>query len=348
ISVWLILWRRSRGELRDEHAFANIFSRESLFVLNNLVLGALFIAVFWGSFGAPIVSELFMNANITLGAEYFQSVTPPLFAALFILMGVAPLSAWGATSLRRLGKSALVPLILALASLLVFVLMGMTMPIALVGYGIVCFAGWVAIYETYRAIMARVGQHGENPIQAFFGLLQRNPRRYGGYMIHLGVTVIGLGVIGSTLFQQETQQTLRLGESMEIAGYTLRYDGFDGGQIADDGRVMDIATLTVLRDGQELQTLRPRQDFFPNTEGMNSSTIAASRSTLQDDVYALLVAWETTPSAQAATFKVYVNPLVNLIWWGGIFLIAGTLAATWSGDTLPARSRKSLMVGAAA
>ncbi|MCC6613468.1 MAG: heme lyase CcmF/NrfE family subunit [Anaerolineae bacterium] len=348
VSVWLILWRRNRGELRDEHAFANIFSRESLFVLNNLVFGALFIAIFWGSFGAPIVSELFLNSNITLGTEYFQRVTPPLFAALFILMGIAPLSAWGATSLRRLGMSALVPLILAVASLIVFALMGMAEPIALIGYGIICFSGWVAIYETYRALMARVRQHGENPLQAFFALLQRNPRRYGGYLIHLGVTVIGLGALGSTLFQQETQQTMSVGQSMEIAGYTIRYDGFAPNQVAEDGRIMDIATLTVLRDGQELQTLRPRRDFFPNVEGMNSMTIAASRSTLQDDVYTILVDWEQTPSAQAATFKVYINPLVNLIWWGGFVLIAGTLAATWSGDTLPARSRKSLMVGATA
>ena len=106
ISVWLILWRRSRGELRDEQTNTSLFSRESLFVLNNFVFIALFVAIFWGSFGAPIISELVMNTNITLGTDYFMRVTPPLFAALYILMGIAPLSAWGKTSLTRLGQCA--------------------------------------------------------------------------------------------------------------------------------------------------------------------------------------------------------------------------------------------------
>src|SRR5258706_10326070 len=92
IAVGLILWRWNRGELKDDHQFANILSRESLFVLNNVIFVLLFVAIFWGSFGAPIISDLFLNQNITLGKDYFMRVTPPLFIALFILMGAAPLS----------------------------------------------------------------------------------------------------------------------------------------------------------------------------------------------------------------------------------------------------------------
>ena len=150
ISIGLILWRWNRGELKDDHPFVNILSRESLFVLNNVVFMILFAAIFWGSFGAPVISELFLNENITLGADYFMRVTPPLFVALYILMGIAPLSAWGATSLRRLGKSLLVPLGLTALLLVVFILSGTTDPGALFGYGIVSLAGFVAIYETYR------------------------------------------------------------------------------------------------------------------------------------------------------------------------------------------------------
>ncbi len=340
ISVWLILWRRSRGELRDDQTNTSLFSRESLFVLNNFVFVALFIAIFWGSFGAPIVSELVMNTNITLGKDYFMRVTPPLFAALFILMGIAPLSAWGKTSLTRLGRALMVPLILTALSLVVFYLDGADAG-GLLAYGIVSLAGWVALYETYRGVVARRKIHRENPLQSLRALYQRNPRRYGGYLVHLGIAVIGLGVIGSTLFQQQTQQTLAVGQSLEIGGYTLRYDTLDSGQIADDGRMMDIAEVTVFRDGQELAHLRPRRDFFNSPNGTETMTIAGSYSTVENDFYVILVDWEPV-NQNAATFKVYINPLINLIWWGGLVLIVGTILTVWPRELLPERVRRSV------
>ncbi len=338
ISVGLILYRRSRGELRDRARIESLMSRETLFLLNNFVFLALFVAVFWGSFGAPIISELFFETEITLGIDYFMNVTPVLFAMLFLLMGIAPLSAWGATTYNRLGRALLIPVVLTLISLLLFYLNGITLPVALLAYGLVLLSGWVAIYETYRGMAARVRTHGENPLTALRVLFIRNPRRYGGYMIHLGVTVIGLGIIGSTLYQVETQQTLAVGESLAIQDYQMRYDGLLPQQLAEDGRIMDIAEVTVIRNGQEIAHLRPRRDWFPQTEGMNSMTIAGAHSTFENDFYVLLVNWEQI-NANAATFKVYINPLINLVWWGGLILILGTLLAVYPRDVLPERVR---------
>jgi cytochrome c-type biogenesis protein CcmF len=324
----LIVWRRSRGELRDDHPLQGIFSREGLFLLNNFVFLALFVAVFWGSFGAPIISELFFDTKITLGAEYFMGVTPPLFLALFVLMGIAPLSAWGVVAFKRIGRGLIVPGILSLATIAIFFLMGQTSVGALIGYWIVVMAGWVVVFETYRAGRGRMKTRREDPFSALFSVARRNPRRYGGYLIHIGVAVIGVGIIGSTLFQQETQATLRVGESMTLNNYQLHYEGFEGGQVSEDGRVMDIAVVTVSRDGQQLATLRPRRDFFPQQEGMNSMTIAAAHSTLESDVYLLLVDWDEI-SQNSATFKLYINPLINLVWWGGLVLIVGTFIAVY-------------------
>lgn len=335
ISVGLILWRRSRGELRDDHAFVSIFSREGLFVLNNVIFIALFVAIFWGSFGAPIIAEMFLNTNITLGADYFMQVTPPLFIALYILMGIAPLSAWGAMSLRRLGNAVLVPLLATLAFVAVLFLSGTRGLGALFGYGIVSFAGFVAAYEIYRGTAARVRGLGETPIRAVIALFGRNRRRYGGYIVHLGITIIGIGVIGSTLFQAQTQQTIATGETLAIQDYTLRYDGFTQA-IADDGRNMQIADVTVLRDGREIARLRPRIDQYPNMP----MTIAGSYSTLENDFYVLLVGWEEV-THQTATFKVYINPLINLVWWGGLILILGTLIAAWPNEVVPVHVRAS-------
>ncbi|MBZ0290630.1 MAG: cytochrome c biogenesis protein CcsA, partial [Anaerolineae bacterium] len=335
ISIGLILWRWNRGELKDDHRFANILSRESLFVLNNVIFIVLFVAIFWGSFGAPIISDLFLNENITLGSDYFLRVTPPLFVALYILMGIAPLSAWGVTSLRRLGKALVVPLILTAALLVFFFLTSTQDAGALFGYGIVSLAGFVALYEIYRGAAARRQSIGESWGRAIVALFQRNRRRYGGYTIHLGITVIGIGVIGSTLFQQTTQRTLAVGESLDFGGYTMRYDGFTEG-IAEDGRQMEIADVSVMRGGQTLAHLRPRHDLYPDMP----MTIAGSYSTIEGDFYVLLVGWEPV-SASTATFKIYVNPLINLVWWGGLVLIIGTLVAAWPLEqpvVAPARS----------
>src|SRR5690606_11179640 len=193
ISVGLILWRWNRGELKDEHPFVNVLSRESLFVLNNVIFVALFVVIFWGSFGAPIISDLFIGTNITLGVDYFMQVTPPLFAVLFVLMGIAPLSAWGATSLRRLGRALLVPVVLTLLLLAALLVTGTTQLGALLAYGIVSLAGFVALYEIYRGAAARRRSLGESWPGAVLALFGRNRRRYGGYIVHLGVTIIGIG-----------------------------------------------------------------------------------------------------------------------------------------------------------
>jgi cytochrome c-type biogenesis protein CcmF len=351
VSVGLILYRWGRGELRDERHSTGLLSRETLFVLNNVVFVALTIAIFWGSFGAPIISELFMGQDITLGAEYFNAVTAPLFIVMYLLMGIAPLSAWGATSLGRLGRALQVPLAITLAilalivvvaligpiNLLGTVISGTREPVALFGYGVVILAGIVALYETYRGAAARRKTGGEGWLTAILTIFERNRRRYGGFVVHLGITVIGLGVIGSTLFQMETQRTLAAGDTLSIGGYEMRFDGLQVGQIADDGRLMSIANVTVLRNGAELAALRPRHDLYPGEGDMNNMNIAGAHSTLENDFYVLLVGWQE--GGASATFKVYVNPLVNLVWWGGLVLIAGTLLSVWPSETLPARVR---------
>lgn len=340
ILIGLIIWRRGAGALRDDHSMTSFLSREGLFLLNNFVFLALFIAIFWGSFGAPITSELFFDTKITLGAEYFLGVTSPLFLALFILMGIAPLSGWGASALRRMGRGLLIPSTLALLTVFGFVLMGHTEAPTLIGYGLVALAGWVAVYETYRAIRARQTHLKENPISALIALARRNPRRYGGYLIHVGVAVIGIGIIGSTAYQRETQATLSVGGELSLEGYILRYEQFEGGQIAEDGRIMDIAVVGVYRDGQHLATLRPRRDFFPQQQDMNTMTIAAAHSTLENDVYVLLLDWDEI-SQTSATFKVYINPLINLVWWGALILMAGTAIGLYPTVTAEVVTRRA-------
>ncbi len=126
------------------------------------------------------------------------------------------------------------------------------------GYGVVLLAGFVAIYETYRGAAARTHHATKESLpRALIALFGRNRRRYGGFIVHLGITVIGIGVIGSTLFQLTTQQTLAVGQSVSLGQYTMTYNGMLPGQIADDNRVMDIAQVTVSQDGQRSRADSP-------------------------------------------------------------------------------------------
>ena len=331
IALALLLWRWRRGELRDEHQFVSILSRESMFVLNNVVFIALFIAIFWGSFGLPITSELFFGREVTIGAETFEFYTVPLFIAMYILMGIAPLAAWGRTSAKRLGKAIAVPMMMTLVSILLIAAGGTRLPAAILGYGAVMFAGWVALYEIGRAAKARHQALGESAPRALLSLFRRRQRRYGGYIVHLGVTVIGIGVIGSAVFQTEVQHTLARGERVAVNDYELRYDDFTRAR-AVDGRMMNIAAVTIFRRGQEIAQIRPRIDDYP---GM-PMTIAGAHSTLENDFYVLLIGG----GSQQATFRIYINPLVNLVWWGGIALVIGTIIAVWPKVSPQADRRK--------
>ena len=320
IALTTLYWRWSRGELRDEHQFANLLSRESLFVLNNVIFIALFVAIFWGSFGLPIVSELFFGKEVTIGAETFEFFVAPLFIAMYVLMGVAPLSAWSTTSVARLGGSLRLPLVLTALSVLLLAVRGTNLLVAVLGYGVVIFAGYVALYEIYRGAKSRRRSLSEGWPRAIIALFRRNQRRYGGYVVHLGVTVIGIGVIGSTVFQTEVQHTVARGETIAVSDYGLRYDDFIRAQ-AVDGRMMNISAVTLLRDDREIAQMRPRIDDYAQMP----MTIAGAHSTLENDFYVLLIGGDR----ERATFRIYINPLVNLVWWGGILLIFGTVIAVY-------------------
>ena len=199
--------------------------------------------------------------------------------------------------------------------------------------------GWVALYEIYRGASARVRSKNETWFLAVFKLFQRNQRRYGGYLVHLGVVVIGIGVIGSTLFQYETRRTLELGDSVTIQdNYILRYDdlqqGYEVPNPSANDRLINRATLTLMNsNGKFIATISPRRDDFPQMPMM----IAGTDSTFARDFYVLMDGFDT--ERNLASFVIYINPLVNLVWWGSLILIIGTIAAAYPKEILPEHIR---------
>ncbi|MCA9952154.1 MAG: heme lyase CcmF/NrfE family subunit [Anaerolineales bacterium] len=314
---------KRRGELVSENQLDSFLSREAAFLYNNFLILAILAVVFLFTY-YPILSELFTGEKGFVGPPVYERALAPLFAMLLLLMGVAPLTMWYRTSLKRLETAVMWP---ALATTIIVVFMfilGLRSWAALLGVWIVTFSMILTLLEFWKGTHARM-RRGENPWAAFTNLLARNRRRYGGYWIHLGVLVMAFGIIGTELYQQETQIRLQSGESVTLGDYEMVFDSVERFPGPDD-LIITEATVQVLQNGKNVATLHPRTELYTRTG--QPMTIPKARSTIAEDFYILLVNWEPT-SANAATFRIYLNPLINWIWAGAIIFVLGTLIAAW-------------------
>src|SRR5512133_1227316 len=219
-SVGLIIYRWS--DLKSETQMTSMLSREALFLLNNLLFMSILVVCFWGVI-YPLVSELFTGGKVTVGPPFYERATAPLFASLMLLMGIAPLSAWGNSTVQTLSRAIWKP---ALAAMIVTVLLYFTYTqkiLALVGFFLIALVIFVTLYEYLRGAYARQRSQGENIFTALWTLTGRNRRRYGGYIIHLSMVLMAIGIIGIEGFQVETQGRIGVGESLKLSNYTVTY-----------------------------------------------------------------------------------------------------------------------------
>jgi cytochrome c-type biogenesis protein CcmF len=321
-SVALLIRRWT--ELKGENQLDSMVSREALFLLNNLLFMGILVICFWGVL-FPLISELFTGQKVTVGPPFYERATAPLWGGILLLMGVAPLSVFGRSSWRRLGTAMWKPALLALVAVIFIFIQGVRSLPALAGAGLAFFVAFITLYEFWRGALARHARHGENFILALLRLAARNRRRYGGYIIHLGIVLMAFGIIGIEVFQTETQGTLAQGEQLTLGRYTMVYDSLSQWNTTD-GRNVARAKVDVYRDSDLVGNLFPRQDYYIASQ--QPMTIPGVRSTIEDDFYVLLVGWEPIAS-DGATFKIYHNPLVNFVWFGGLVFIFGTTIAAW-------------------
>lgn len=321
ISAGLLIYRW--GALSSEAQITSMLSREALFLLNNFLFVIIDAVCFFGVH-APLISELFTGDKITMGPEWYERIIGPLFAALVLLMGIAPLSAWGHSTAKTLGTALWKPLAAAVVLMVVLFALGVHNPLALTGFFVVSVSGFLTLYEFWRAARARGKTQKENLLLALWRLLGRNRRRYGGYLIYLSIVLMALGIIGIGMFQTQTQQSLAVNQSIELDGYTIRYNSLSQFTYTDQ-RYVTRAVMSIFKDGKFIGEIYPRVDTYPTGETM---TIPGLMSSLQDDIYVVLVNWDGVTS-QIAPFKVYHNPLVNWLWIGAILLIIGSVVAAW-------------------
>jgi cytochrome c-type biogenesis protein CcmF len=325
-------------ELRTSGTIESFFSREAAFLFNNLILVGIAFSVFWGTV-FPVISEWVRGVKITVGPPFFNRVNAPLGIALLFLMGIGPVIAWRRATPRNLWRAFAWPVGTALVAGGAMLAGGMALGGAWLTFVGGVFAFGTVVQEFARGMRARQAMLHESPPRAIARLVGKNRRRYGGYIIHIGIVSIFVGVAASSMFRTEVQQTLKVGDEMQVGRYTLRYDRID---TQEDGHLSRLAAvLPVFVGGKQIDTLRPEKRFYKKPK--QPTTEVANRSTLREDLYVVLGSYD--PKTQLVTIQAYVNPLVVWIWLGGLILAIGTAVAVW--PTAMEREVRVLAPGAA-
>jgi cytochrome c-type biogenesis protein CcmF len=319
--------------LEAEVQLESMLSREAAFLFNNLLLVGIAFSVLWGTL-FPILSEAVRGTKITVGPPFFNRVNIPLGLLLLALTGIGPLIAWRKASTANLRRQFITPLVtggLTLAGLLAAGVRDLyaVMAVALAGF----VAGTIA-QEFYRGVRARRRMHGESLAAAFLRLIARNRRRYGGYIVHLGILIYFVAFAGMA-FKVEREATLKPGESVELKspfGHTYRFTHVGISQYEALNRVVSAATVQVFVDGKSegLLTSEKRQhvDSFKRPT-FEPSTEVGIRSGLREDLYVVFAG--AVDGTEEAVYRFNVNPLVWWVWFGGFVLAFGGIVTMWPG-----------------
>lgn len=319
--VGLLVWRLP--DLAGGGRPSRLLSRESAFLFNNVLFLGLTFAVLFGTL-LPLFVAATSGSTISVGAPWFNRVTVPMFAALLFLMGVGPALPWGAASAATLRRRFGLPLLVAGLVGTAGYVVGLRHPGPLATLALAGAVATIIGEEVWRGAGARRRAREEDPLTATWRLATRNRRRYGGYVVHLGVLVMAVAVAVSSALAIDRTVTLAPGESATIGAFSVTHERLVVEPLADDARVIE--TRAELRyDGPRSGTLNTALRDYPNA----STAIAtpAVSTSLGEDLYVTLLA--TDAATGSVTLRLFVNPLVVWIWIGGAILALGAAFAAW-------------------
>jgi cytochrome c-type biogenesis protein CcmF len=322
------------GYLKSESRLESVVSRESSFLFNNLILLASCFAVLWGTL-FPVISEAVTGEKITVDAPFFNRVNIPIGLFLLFLTGVGPLFAWRRTSLGSLKRNFLWPLCGGLALVAALVAAGMRHVNALMCFGLCLFVAWTILAEFYKGARAIRFKTGQNLVAAAVELTHRNTRRYGGYIVHMGIVLMFVGFAGSAFNLNKTAE-VKIGDSVPLGRYELKVRELRQGDNANYS--WDHAVIDVYSGGGLLETMEPERRLYKSSQQGTSEV--AIRRRLHEDLY-LNFAGMSADNSQAV-LQAYVFPLVSWIWLGFWVLLVGTLICLVPSKTRIERARPAV------
>jgi cytochrome c-type biogenesis protein CcmF len=309
--------------LKSRNELDSFISRESSFLLNNLILVGMAFTVLWGVLW-PIISEAVTGNKVTVGPPFFNQVMTPIGLVFMFVTGICPLIAWRRATFANLRKNFIYPGSVAAVVLVLLLVFGMRHVYALISFTISSFVLATILVEFARGSWVRHQMSGESILKSPFSLTWRNKRRYGGYIVHTGVILFLIGTTGHYAFKDEVQQTLKKGESVTIDKYEVTYEEFSS-RDTQEKRVGQ-AVFTVKEDGQNVATLTPVREYYFQKD--QKWTRVDNHSTLVRDVYVSLLEYEGDAGEQILV-KVDINPLTSWLWIGGMVMVLGGVVAMW-------------------
>ncbi len=319
-SILLLFLRLDK--LQGDHEFDSLLSREVLFLVNNILFRGAAIAILIGVVW-PILSQLVTGETLTVGAPYYNLVVGAIFAGILLLMGIIPLIGWGGVTLAKLGRKMVWPLAFTLVITLFAFIVGVRDAMPLFGYALIAFVIATTAGDIYGSMRARQKNTHENALIAFAQLLGRNRRRYGGYLIHLAVMMLAIGVIGSRAYATDETRALSKGQSFTTQGYTLTFENLQTG-IPDGEGVLTQATVGVFQNGQRIATLQPANVFYERQQQPETEpAIYHDAPFFRRDLYLIINGW--TDNFATVSFRAYVNPMVSWVWFGGFLFLISTV-----------------------
>ncbi len=324
--------------LRDAGTFETYFSRETLLLLNNVILLTMAFTVMLGTI-FPLIVAAVTGEVITVGPPFFNQLFVPLGLLLVLLMGVGALVRWGRSSANDLRRLAGV-LVAALLTTGTLAVGGLRGPLTLVAIGVVAFMALAHLSEFYRGTVRAQAATGAGPLPAFVGLFGLNRQRYCGYLTHLGLAVTIVGIISSLTYRLEVERHLAPGQSLQVGAYTVRYDGLDLVRRPDKLVVAALTSVFSAPTGtlaatpgalERAESLAPSENFYPNTR--TPIATPAVRSTWRDDLYLVLLSFD--PEDGSVVLKAIVSPLLGWIWTGGFVMVVAGSLTVWPSSRQP-------------
>lgn len=319
--------------LEAEVQLESLLSRESAFLFNNLALVGIAFSVLWGTL-FPILSEAVKGTKITVGPAFFDRVNIPLFLFLLLLTGIGPLIAWRKASVANLRRQFIVPSLAFALSVTALLIVGMRDLYPLLALSLGGFVLGTVAQEFFRGIRARMSLHEETMPIAFAHLIARNRRRYGGYIVHIGIVIYFVAFTGLA-FKVKHEVVLQPGGADTLRSpfghsYTLTHLGVS--QYSRLNRHATVATLEVRVDGERMGTIssekRQYVDSFDQPT-FEQATEVGLRSTLLEDLY--ITYQGSLDGTEAARYTLMINPLVSWFWIGCGVLTIGGLITMWPG-----------------
>jgi len=323
--------------LAAEARLESMVSREAAFLFNNLIFIVITFSVFWGTL-FPVLSEWVRGTKVTVGPPFFNQVNIPLGLLLLFLTGVGPLIAWRQASTANLRRQFLWPVAGLLVTGALLAALRMSDAWAIAAFALAVFVTVTVAQEFVRGTLARHRQYGEAWPLAVVRLVGRNRRRYGGYVVHLGMVMLFVGFAGMA-FKSDTEVTLRPGQTTEVRspyGHVYRFMHQGISQYEQLNRFVSAASLDVYRDGKYLGVMKSEKRQHMDSMGQPTfepSTEVAIRSDVREDLYIIFAG--SVEGTEEAVYRITINPLVWWVWYGGMVLALGGLISMWPTGRAP-------------